>query len=88
MYTPGLWRASRCYGFSFLIEPNIAWIDASSSKTKETREANANLIAAAPELLQACELIELWMLGGQPRPHSYFVVLEQVQAAIRKAKGV
>lgn len=50
-------------------------------------EANAKLIAAAPELLAACELVALWMLGGQPGPHSDSIVLEQVKLAIQKAKS-
>ena len=47
--------------------------------------ANAKLIAAAPELLEACKLVRLWMLGGQPGPHSDSVVLEQLDIVIKKA---
>jgi len=50
-------------------------------------DRNAQAISALPELLAACELVRLWMLGGQPGPHSDSVVLEQVTAAINKAKG-
>jgi hypothetical protein len=48
-------------------------------------KANAQLIAAAPELLEACRLVFLWMIGGQPGPHSDSIVLEQVRLAIHKA---
>lgn len=53
----------------------------------ENAEADAKLIAAAPEMLAACELIKEWMLGGQPGPHSDSVVLDVVEWAIKKAKG-
>lgn len=49
--------------------------------------ANAKLIAAAPEMLAALELVKKWMLGGQPGPHSDSVVLDVVESAIKKAKG-
>lgn len=48
---------------------------------------NAQLIAAAPEMLQALELVKKWMLGGQPGPHSDSVVLDVIESAIKKAKG-
>lgn len=51
-------------------------------------EADARLIAAAPELLDACKLVELWMLGGQPRPYSDSLVLERVRDAIHKAESI
>ena len=51
----------------------------------EDNKANARLIAAAPDLLEACELFENWMLG--PFPHSDSKVLEIVTAAIKRAKG-
>jgi hypothetical protein len=58
--------------------------DGSLSKS---RKRNAELIAAAPDLLAACELVERWMLGGQPGPFSDQKILEIVGAAIAKAKG-
>jgi hypothetical protein len=52
----------------------------------EQRQANARLIAASPDLLEACELVQKWMLGGQPAPFSDSKVLEAVGEAISKAK--
>ncbi len=51
------------------------------------READARLIAAAPMLLEACELFAKWMVAGQPGPHSDSVVLEHARMAIEMAKG-
>jgi len=51
------------------------------------RMANARLIAAAPDLLEALKLAELWMLGGTPTQYSDQVVLEEIQSALAKAKG-
>jgi hypothetical protein len=48
---------------------------------------NAKLIAAAPDLLQACELVQLWVLLHKPVPCSFQHVSESVEAAIKKAKG-
>jgi len=50
-------------------------------------QADAQLIAAAPDLLEALKLAELWMLGGTPTQYSDQVVLEEIQSAIAKAKG-
>ena len=46
-------------------------------------EANARLIAAAPDLAEACEAAEMFMrdVGSQSK------ALELVRAALRKAKG-
>jgi hypothetical protein len=60
-HTPGPWRA-HCGQNSIDIQPDIAKVyiqagryDGSQSKQ---RTANANLIAAAPELLEACMAVE------------------------------
>jgi hypothetical protein len=48
-------------------------------------DIDADLLGAAADLLAACELVERWMLGGQPGPFSDSKVLEVVSAAIAKA---
>ena len=50
-----------------------------------TGKANARLIAAAPELLKACELVSAWMIGKCAGPYSDSMLLEVVDNAIRKA---
>jgi hypothetical protein len=40
----------------------------------------------ASDLLVTCELVEKWMLAGQPGPHSDSQILDLVQRAIKKAK--
>lgn len=42
---------------------------------------------AAPDLLNACELFEKWMLCGQPSPYSDSQILRIVGAAIKKARA-
>jgi hypothetical protein len=49
-------------------------------------DIDADLLRAAADLLAACELVERWMLGGQPVPFSDQKVLDVVSAAIAKAK--
>lgn len=45
--------------------------------------ANARLIAAAPDLLEACEAAEQWLAGwASASPY-----IAQLQAAIAKARG-
>lgn len=52
-------------------------------------DGNAKLIAAAPDLLAACESAELVMTIVLPRSHmaEYTSALATVRAAIAKAKG-
>lgn len=67
-------------------------------ETKEERLANAALIAAAPELLKAVELLEAYLFesheheiltnhGNDTTPCSYCAALEQAREVIAKAKG-
>lgn len=59
--------------------------DGTEARTRDNREANARLIAAAPELLEALELAREIMadqLDGEfPEP------MRQIDAAIAKARG-
>ena len=55
--TPGPWAIEQRYT-AYAIEPNVAWMGASSSHTAGENLANARLIAAAPEMLAALKLAE------------------------------
>jgi hypothetical protein len=90
VHTPGPWRqggvkelspSGRCRE----IVADDGRIGLVYGTTDADCKANAQLIASAPELLEACRLVFLWMIGGQPGPHSDSIVLEQVRAAIHKA---
>ena len=60
----------------------------------EDAEANARLIAAAPELLAACEAVQRWLLDSGPlkddgMTHPLFIKANNlVSAAILKAERV
>lgn len=75
-YTPGPWRVDTWNGWLLSAE-NVGIVKFDMNRTLL---ADAKLIAAAPELLAACELIKKWMLGGQPGPHSDSIVLKQVES--------
>lgn len=53
---------------------------------KELAAERDHYKSAVPHLLYACELVERWMLSGQPGPHSDSQVLEVVRNAIAKAR--
>ena len=52
---------------------------------KKAMKANAQLIAAAPDLLAACKDALQWLLAGQPGTAKN--ILANMEAAIAKAKG-
>ena len=51
----------------------------------DATEANARLIAAAPELLEACEM--LLSQNGEYWTNGYMQSIHMMEAAISKAKG-
>lgn len=62
----------------------ILRIHSPTGECPEEMRANARLIAAAPDLLEACEATMVWfetLAAGQPMAD----MLEKVKAAIRKA---
>lgn len=67
--------------------PDIAFV----VKTHPTWESNADLLAAAPELLAACKELEaLFDNQGDARPYTWqerLPMLERARAAIAKAEG-
>lgn len=94
-HTPGQWTAEAAHRLGFVVYANIEPFVIVESADDEGRygpiasEANARLIASAPELLKALESVaEIWDHhcfahgDGVPTPcHA------QVRAVIAKAKG-
>lgn len=85
VHTPGPWECEHMHTAICKESQTLARVYHGEGRAHAENVANAKLIAAAPELLAACQLVSLWMLGGQPGPHSDSIVLEQVKSAIRKA---
>jgi hypothetical protein len=93
-HTPGPWTGYKC------IEPSRAWtINASPKnvvcgisggamidKSDEELEANARLIAAAPDLLDALRCC-LAMIEGEGLDELHGDLAEVVRAAIARAEG-
>lgn len=99
-HTPGPWDSQRGDPYDTTFEVNslgdpwaaIANVNANTTGSlpvdEETAEANALLIAAAPELLAACQLAEDMICGrlSGVDPEN-LAVLPAIRAAILKAKG-
>lgn len=90
-HTPGPWECTPSQ-----IRDDLHWITRRSSceltVKVEGSEANARLIAAAPDLLAAMEALVDWSLlrsdwlqAGQPHPENH--PISKARAAIAKAKG-
>lgn len=84
-YTPGPWRMGEArangevliYGYRQIVASAI------DMHREYTAEANARLIAAAPELLEVLEeIVEMLELGVDP-----WGALKDAHAAIAKARG-
>ena len=97
-HTPGPWNIGPTYKSSINAgEKHIAMVnywksgDKSSDVFGEEHDANARLIAAAPDLLEALEANMEWIGPPPTDRHSYDSVRERAwklgQAAIQKAKG-
>lgn len=74
---------------------NVATCGTSIQRFYKTAVANARLIAAAPELLEACKGIESTYVyldsmtaGTEPQHTNTIKALAVIQAAIAKAEGV
>lgn len=91
-HTSGPWEAS-CIGYGSNIKPDIAWIGYGTSYPKEVHKANARLIAAAPELLHALQLVMTWngiydqSVASAPKAIAEFnmQVGDKIRSAISKA---
>lgn len=101
-HTPGPWEVEiHANGCVFITSPNTSSsggdiadlyhtildaFDGQQIVTKQNAEANAHLIAAAPDLLEACEeaVEQLWHLAKDKQTNPW---VKQLRAAIAKAKG-
>ena len=96
-HTPGPWKEGYYTGdiYAELVAGHswsrIAAVtgEASGLITPDEAEANARLIAAAPDMLEALE--QAWHLihsfGPKPKDSTYTIVADKARAAIAKAKG-
>lgn len=87
-HTPGPWTVMREEYFDgvplvkrWVRGPQLS--NAPEGEEAERAEADASLIAAAPDLLDALEEL----LSADPDMPSYGSTLDKAEAAIRKAKG-
>jgi hypothetical protein len=100
-FTPGPWKVfGRPYDRYFAVIDSIPDRDGAVvancichvALTNEDAKANANLIAAAPELLAACESLVAamneyeWSVDDSPTPQ-HKVMMQSAIKAIEKAKG-
>ena len=80
-FTPGPWEVFNEGLGSYKVSKCDAWLGSSTVRTKEENLANANLIAAAPELYEALERIKSTgvFVGA--------IAQEMMDAALKKARG-
>lgn len=87
-FTPGPWEYNENHGFTYGIHPVSRESVASPIASNIHGEANARLIALAPELLEAAQLVMAdlvhYVSMHGPGPDKR---LEALQAAITKATG-
>ena len=93
-HTPGPWEIEEHYhfGYRWISGPEhsqlaqVVWCMEYEDRSPSC-EANAHLIAAAPELLDAlCYLLEA--SSGQGPHEQWLAAMDQARAAIEKATGV
>ena len=83
-HTPGPWRVHKEVGYYFVLTSKIGQPDiAKISYYHPDSIANTNLIASAPELLDALRYIESVALANDPRDLPS--IAEKARAAIAKA---
>lgn len=94
MHTPGPWGIEKTQGDRWIgpmraggekIETVVVRVDYSENyidEAKEQIEANARLIAAAPELLEMCRAV---VDCDDTEDTEYAMILEKLHAVIRKA---
>lgn len=89
-FTPGPWRTDcRLIGGQIRITqvPNANMTVAQVNGRQGEQEANARLIAAAPELLEALERLMLSRDASWTGGHDWEEALDEAAAALAKARG-
>ncbi len=85
-HTPGPWERIPSWPPRIMAPDGVAITDVFTGRQNHENEANASLIAAAPDLLAACEAaMKLWDRHETIAPTQGEADL--VRAAIAKAKG-
>jgi len=92
-HTPGLWKESN--GSVLHVPTGNTIANCHWAKDTEEFEANARLIAAAPDLMAACQdLVDLWAEWAEnssqlaePLRRSIGMRVEQARVALAKAQG-
>lgn len=105
VYTPGPWEvddigAGRAFSVRAGDERHAVAFTNSAAMSKHAckngihgdaeQRANARLIAAAPELLEACEMLRGWIStswGTTSEAHQLKLVQDKVRKALKKATG-
>ena len=84
-HTPGPWEVEKCYiRAANATKYPIAWMEYPNGEgSKPEMEANAALIAAAPELLEALEAVQFF----EENRRNYHALDTIIRAALAKAKG-
>lgn len=86
-HTPGPWHIYKGHGLYVDSSTAGSICKLAEKRISEQDEANARLIAASPELLEALESILDSATDGRPLPEWLCERLVPASAAIRKAKG-
>ena len=85
-HTPEPWRVIRKVGWTIYPEEKGATYIAFMNEAREESGDNARLMAVAPEMLKALELVQKYW---SPNPHLSYELeaFEEAEQAIIKAKG-
>lgn len=91
-HTPGPWRSSGTHVWSEAAKDrgNVAECEDFECSTDAERAANARLIAAAPEMLEALRVIAAWEPSRRPDEEGGMSIMEAIdtaRAAIARAEG-
>jgi len=89
-HTQGPWKVKQTAVYDAVYGNNDELVSFISIKQPEEIQANARLIAAAPELLEACVKFQTWakeFCKTNNLPEEAFYPLVEVNRAILKAEG-
>lgn len=92
-HTPGPWRLryGKLFEYDYLLKAGkdtpIAYWSNFKIRTKKESKANARLIAAAPELLEALQNAQMALAGFVDRSGIVQNALDKASAAIAKSTG-